>query len=201
MTTASAIQFLLHFLPCILFFQLFCLPVLHYLPYRFYPKLHFWCNFPIHLLLLLLLLSPHLQVLIMALSLQDEDSVLQFLHGSLEQVILLHHGTKAMLQLPLSVRQHFDLQRNESWSLTPCFPGSAEEGNHISMRAMKQKKKQKVCMHIYRTCVCERKCISVCGLTLRKGLNGYFFPTLQRQFQRVSLCIGRPRSWQECPKG
>lgn len=63
------------------------------------------------------------------------------------------------------------------------------------------RKNQKVCMHVYRTCVCERKCISVCGLTLRKDLNGYSFPTLQRQFQRVSLCIGRPRSWQKCPKG
>lgn len=49
----------------------------------------------------------------MALSLQDEDSVLQLLHGSLEQVIFLHHGTEAMLQLSLPVCQHFDLQGKE----------------------------------------------------------------------------------------
>lgn len=55
------------------------------------------------------LLPPHLQILVMALSLQDEDSVLQLFHGSLEQVVLLHHGTEAMLQLPLPVCQHFDL--------------------------------------------------------------------------------------------
>lgn len=98
----------------------------------------------------------------MALSLQDEDSVLQFLHGSLEQVILLHHGTKAMLQLPLSVRQHFDLQRNESWSWTPCFPGSAEEGNHISMRAMKQKKKQTKSMYARIPYLCVQEKMYLC---------------------------------------
>lgn len=62
------------------------------------------------------LLPPHLQILVMALSLQDEDSVLQLLHSSLEQVVLLHHGTEAMLQLPLPVCQHFDLQGKER----PC---------------------------------------------------------------------------------
>lgn len=76
----------------------------------------------------------------MALSLQDEDSVLQLLHGSLKQVVLLHHGTEAMLQLSLSVRQHFDLQRDESWCWTPYFPGSVDEGNHVPMREMKQQK-------------------------------------------------------------
>lgn len=69
------------------------------------------------------LLPPHLQVLVMALSLQDEDSVLQLLHGSLEQVILLHHGTEAMLQLPLPVRQHFDLQGKER----PCQTSQGPE--------------------------------------------------------------------------
>lgn len=101
----------------------------------------------------------------MALSLQDEDSVLQFLHGSLEQVILLHHGTKAMLQLPLSVRQHFDLQRNESWRWTPCFPGSAEERNHISMREMKQKKTKSMYVHILYLCVREKLYLCVWLLT------------------------------------
>lgn len=75
------------------------------------------------------LLPPHLQVLVMALPLQDEDSVLQLLHSSLEQVVLLHHGTEAMLQLPLPVRQHFDLQGKER----PCqaLQGPERRENHI----------------------------------------------------------------------
>lgn len=67
----------------------------------------------------------------MALSLQDEDSVLQLLHRSLKQVVLLHHGTKAMLQLSLSVRQHFDLQRDESW-LEPHTLQEAQMGETTS---------------------------------------------------------------------
>lgn len=104
----------------------------------------------------------------MALSLQDEDSVLQLLHGSLKQVVLLHHGAEAMLQLSLSVRQHFDLQRDESWCWTPYFPGSVDEGNHVPMREMKQKKNppKYTCMHS--APVCRRKTATPSTLKLAR---------------------------------
>lgn len=85
-------------------FSLFFVP-------NFTPNRDFYCIFPTPPCL-----TPHLQVFVMALSLQDEDSILQLLHSSLEEVVLLHHGTEAMLQLPLPVCQHFDLQGKER----PC---------------------------------------------------------------------------------
>lgn len=97
----------------------------------------------------------------MALPLQDEDSVLQLLHSSLEQVVLLHHGTEAMLQLPLPVRQHFDLQGKER----PCqtLQGPERRENHILKREMKQQKAEG---RTQMFCTCMRETASVCGLKL-----------------------------------
>ena len=87
-------------------------------------------------------LPPHLEVLVVALPLQDQHPVLQLLHCPLEQVVLLQGGAKTVLQLPLPIRQHLDLKAGREpqggvglhpgWRVGQEGPAPEHEGRRLS---------------------------------------------------------------------